>query len=132
MLQDKLCRKCDKVKRLDDFYVDSRRKSGRQSHCKECKKEYMRSYAPPHSSKHYTLKPYGITEEDYNEMLESQNGVCAICGGNNGQRSLAVDHCHETDKVRGLLCTGCNTAIGSLRDSPELCRNAALYLESYE
>ena len=82
-------------------------------------------------------KGYNITLEEYEKILESQNGVCAICEqketavkrGTKEARMLAVDHCHSTGKVRGLLCTRCNTAIGHLEDSTELLRKAILYLE---
>ncbi len=62
---------------------------------------------------------YGITSAEYDKMLEHQKGVCAICGevkGSNqyGKTSLAVDHNHTTKKVRGLLCSCCNTALGLL------------------
>lgn len=63
-----------------------------------------------------TLKrKYGITLAEYDQMLEEQHGVCAICGGADPSgRRLAVDHDHETGKVRGLLCTSCNTRLGFL------------------
>lgn len=85
-----------------------------------------------------TLKQqYGITEAKYNKMLWLQNGVCAICrkeetivDERTGKlRRLAVDHCHNTNKVRGLLCNSCNTGIGKLQHDPELLRIAALYCE---
>lgn len=78
---------------------------------------------------------YGITIEQYNEMFEKQGGVCAICLKPETHTikgiivKLAVDHDHETGKVRGLLCNLCNTAIGHLQNSPELCRMAGKYLE---
>lgn len=64
-------------------------------------------------------------------MFAEQNGCCAICGDHqsNQARSMAVDHCHETGRVRGLLCMKCNTGIGKLGDSPELLRKAIAYLE---
>jgi hypothetical protein len=81
------------------------------------------------------LATFGITEERYDEILVSQNGVCAICRRPETIRPrgrpsrLAVDHCHDTNAVRGLLCNVCNRAIGLLRDSPLLLRAAAEYLE---
>lgn len=84
-----------------------------------------------------TLKrKYGITYNDYIEMLEQQSGVCAICGEpetakkkkSNGPRLLAVDHDHETGKVRGLLCTGCNQGLGNFEDSVYKLHQAAKYL----
>jgi hypothetical protein len=62
---------------------------------------------------------YGITQEQYEEMLSEQNGGCAICGiteATNGRR-LAVDHDHQTGEVRGLLCNNCNVAVGIIENS---------------
>lgn len=76
---------------------------------------------------------YGITLDDYNTMFEAQGGVCKICGGKdkNGQ-ALAVDHDHQTGKIRGLLCGNCNRGIGFFQDSPELLCQAAEYLTANE
>lgn len=75
---------------------------------------------------------YGITSAQYDAMLAAQNFVCKICGtdtpGGNG-KNFPVDHCHDTGRVRGLLCNACNTGIGKLRHSPDLLRQAACYLE---
>lgn len=72
-----------------------------------------------------------MTIPDYDALLASQGGTCAICGGANanGQR-LAVDHNHATGKVRGLLCHNCNSGIGHLMDRPDWLRKAAEYVES--
>lgn len=59
----------------------------------------------------WLLQAYGITLEAYTEMLVSQFGRCAICGDGPTRQNLNVDHCHETGKVRGLLCDPCNTAL---------------------
>jgi hypothetical protein len=80
-------------------------------------------------------KQYGITAEDFAQMLLDQDGVCAICGlpettiQNGKVRQLSVDHDHETGRVRGLLCNDCNRGIGMLHDDPDLLRTAADYLE---
>src|SRR5687768_13778244 len=60
---------------------------------------------------------FGITIEQYEQLLEAQGGVCGICGRPPGKLRLAVDHNHETGEVRGLLCSDCNTAIGLLREN---------------
>lgn len=87
----------------------------------------------------YTLRSkYNITLSEYNRLLWLQNGKCAICRKeekvvdkyNKKIRKLSVDHCHETKKVRGLLCSACNIEIGNLQHNPELLRNAALYCEA--
>ena len=75
---------------------------------------------------------YGVSLEAYDAMLKSQDGSCAICGGQNQMdKPLAVDHCHKTGKVRGLLCYQCNVGIGNLRDDPNILRLAIRYIESY-
>jgi len=79
------------------------------------------------------LSRYGITIDDYDLMMERQDGACAICGATEAAasrfHSFAVDHDHETGIVRGLLCIACNRAIGLLGDDPDLLRKAALYVE---
>jgi len=74
-------------------------------------------------------KKYGLSPEEYEKLLRSQNGVCAICGkAPNGIR-LSIDHDHGTKKIRGLLCSNHNTAIGLCHDSPEELLACATYLE---
>lgn len=81
------------------------------------------------------LKKYGITVEDYENMLVSQNGVCKICHEPETRMykgttaRLSVDHDHKTNKVRGLLCDACNGCLGRMKDSPLRLRAAADYLE---
>lgn len=73
---------------------------------------------------------YGITEEEYNALLEKQNRVCAICHKACTSKSrLTVDHDHNTGKVRRLLCHKCNVAIGMAGDKIEILQSAIHYLE---
>ena len=72
---------------------------------------------------------YGISLEDYDVMLERQNGACAICGRKPNER-LAVDHCHATGTVRGLLCAKCNSGLAFYQDNPERLLAAIAYLEA--
>lgn len=80
------------------------------------------------------LKKYGLTPEEYQKLLIGQGGVCAICGQEETAtikgvvRRLAVDHDHQTDEVRGLLCYMCNSALGHFGDNPDLLRRALNYL----
>lgn len=75
----------------------------------------------------------GVSVDDYEKMHRSQGGLCAICGKpGDGRKSLAVDHCHTSGKVRGLLCLNCNTALGHFKDNPVLLLKAALYLEHHK
>lgn len=78
------------------------------------------------------LSRYGFTEKDYRDLLAKQGGGCAVCGAKHGKRKLSVDHCHDSNKVRGILCDGCNIGIGCLGDSPDRLRAAAKYLESID
>jgi hypothetical protein len=75
-----------------------------------------------------TLSYYGITEQEYNAALERQGGLCGIC---KERCRLVVDHCHDTDKFRGLLCNSCNVAIGYLRNDPERLSAAIEYLQNF-
>lgn len=83
-------------------------------------------------------KAFGIGLDGYNEMLSKQGGVCAVCSKpetvtrDGKPRWLAVDHCHETGKIRGLLCTRCNNGLGQYGDDPELLRSAAIYLRHHK
>lgn len=72
---------------------------------------------------------YGITENNYDAIFDSQNGVCAICGSPpKGDRELVIDHNHNTGKVRGLLCVTCNAGIGMLKDNKQILKRASDYL----
>ena len=75
----------------------------------------------------YQMAQYGITVTEYRRLFALQNGRCAICNVNQ-ESNLDVDHCHKTNKVRGLLCRKCNNAIGLLQDDAALCKKAADYL----
>jgi len=108
----------------------------------EKKRAYARAYQKqyrennPRAWKNGRLKSsYGITIDDYEKMYEDQNGLCALCGKREtstyrgSPRKLAVDHCHETGKVRALLCTNCNTGLGSFFHNRALLRLAMDYIE---
>jgi hypothetical protein len=86
---------------------------------------------------------YGITEEDYEELLVKQKYSCKICGQKPDKcqtkpdkcqtepdKPLYVDHCHQTKAIRGLLCHKCNIALGHMNDDPEQLERAANYLRN--
>lgn len=84
---------------------------------------------PEHQRRHLLRSKYGITPEEYDSMLDSQGGCCAICGRTpTPSRRLAVDHDHTTGVVRGLLCTACNVGIGFLGDNHQSVSSAVAYL----
>jgi hypothetical protein len=77
---------------------------------------------------------FGMTPEDYDAILTAQKGVCAICGVDKPsahRRHFYVDHCHTTGKIRGLLCSSCNTGLGHFKDNPGLLTTAISYLEKH-
>lgn len=135
----RVCTKCYLLKPYEEFYKDHRCKSGYRSACKLCinkdnrerrlvkldqysamNARYWASLSPDERRarhKRYRLKSlYGITVEEYDRMLTEQDGKCAICGLTEAldHGTLAVDHDHKTNEVRGLLCFNCNTSIGKL------------------
>ena len=129
---EKKCSQCGERKPVEGFYRNHRAKDGLQSYCKTCQRVFALRRAPQRRQYawEYTLRnKFDLTKEDYQEMLDAQQGVCRICRTPPASKKLAVDHCHATGKIRGLLCLQCNVAIGHLRDDPELLRRALAYLE---
>jgi hypothetical protein len=152
---NKPCKACGCVKPLEEFHVDRNRKDGVKSNCKSCcvvwsrahrEKTAARRESDPNADnashdglasnckeckKRRELRSkYGIGLRDYKRMLEDQNDRCAICEGEcQSGNSLAVDHCHSTGDVRGLLCSNCNKGLGHFKDSPILLREAIAYLD---
>jgi hypothetical protein len=79
------------------------------------------------------MKKWGMSREDYNSMLSQQGGGCACCGTviPGGRGGFAVDHDHASGLIRGLLCNECNIGLRKFKNSPELLRYAAEYLEGF-
>ena len=138
----KTCTKCNTFKTLDNFYRCLSKKvtsysKGLKSHCKECvSKDRKRYYQTEDGYKKKIEKAWkdkGIifTLDEYNLILDKQNGGCAICKvkQNKNGHALCVDHDHNTGKVRGILCHDCNTSLGKFQDSVELLEKAIQYLE---
>jgi len=141
------CTKCKVDKSRNNFRERKGTKSGLQYWCKECENEAQRNRYKPkpkkinivdkekkkYKDKIRMLKwRYNMTINEYNKIYEQQNFSCAICeekyelGGFGG---LYVDHCHEKNIVRGLLCNNCNSALGKFNDNVELLKKAIAYLE---
>ena len=127
----------DNPQSLTNFHKQSTGKLGVRSRCRTCHNQDMREYERkrgPEWRRKKTLQRYGITPEDYNHMLEEQEGKCAICQSTDSEHPitelLVVDHCHLTGKVRGLLCNTCNRGIGFMREETDRLLNAAVYLEN--
>ena len=73
---------------------------------------------------------YGITIKDYDKLLASQDGKCAICRGGTSKRHFAVDHNHKNGNVRGLLCARCNTGLARFMDNISTIRRAVKYMKA--
>lgn len=133
----KVCTKCGLEKSRNEFYRRSGALDGLRSHCKACvsawgkeNTEARRQSWRRYRRKKYLSDAYGLTEERYLEMLEAQDGLCAICGKPGRSRGLHVDHDHSTGAVRGLLCHPCNSGMGMFGDDPEVLASAIKYLRA--
>ena len=133
--ETKICNKCKQRKLQTDFNFCSNSSDGLQSWCLDCGKKWWKIYSGKHDRRDYHLQyRYGITKKQYELILKSQNGVCAICcqsetvKQNNKIDSLAVDHDHKTNYVRGLLCRRCNTILGYIDNIPEFLEKVTQYL----
>lgn len=135
------CRACaSEYKRM---YRKGRRWSDEPRRCPGCretkpgsewwrKADYCKTCMAQRNRRAKILRVYGISIEQYDEMHRAQSGRCAIClttkPGGFGGKHLHIDHDHETGRVRGLLCSNCNSAIGKLKDDPGLLAAARDYL----
>lgn len=143
------CTKCKEEKDSSLFHNYNKKKNGFTSQCKDCRNEARKEQywknpeqsrkkvddyrkhlrqTDPHklfiSARKTNLKKcYGITIEQYQLILESQDLKCAVCNKEHQElekKRLVVDHCHTTNKVRGLLCNNCNTALGLLKENVQV------------
>lgn len=148
----KKCSRCALLKDDSEFY-------NKHSACKKCvlqrqKEKYLndstfrerraaentaRQKANPERCRDATRKcRYGITRQQYDMLLESQNGVCAICTNPETKKikgkvcNLHVDHDHETNEIRGLLCGKCNLGIGAFNDDVHIMQRAIEYILRYK
>ena len=144
----KICPKCAQLKTLSEFGKDKTKKFGVSSYCKSCSAEnrkfhYRKSpekgkgklreyYAKNKSSfRKYSLRAlYGLSEEQFEAMKHGQDHACKICRTHESdlKRGLFVDHCHETNRVRGLLCQSCNTMLGNAKDNILVLQAGIAYL----
>lgn len=128
----KWCSGCKEKKAIEMFWNNKAQKDGLDNLCKECRKGHSgKNYAEnaEHVWRRSLKRKYGITVEDYNDLLEHQRGGCAICFQDNASGwRLAVDHNHDTGEVRGLLCRSCNTGLGHFGDNVDNLESAIDYL----
>jgi len=119
----KTCNRCLEEKPYSEFYVKNNMKDGYRNQCKVC----VRS---GRVAKRFDLSFYELVH-----MRENHSGKCDICGLQETAvvygtvKTLALDHCHSTGKVRGLLCQNCNTGLGKFKDDIDLLQSAIKYLK---
>lgn len=152
----KCCNKCKAEKPIEEFSINRESNDGYAWSCKNClknyrtnrpkeildrynniSKAYKRKYDSLDSTKNRNklhsekqkYKKFGITKNIFDNLCSNQKGCCAICEcPANSEKSLAIDHNHETGKVRGLLCAKCNVGLGMFKDNKNLLANAINYL----
>lgn len=136
--QTKQCNGCSLWLRPEEYHKDSTKSDGLATRCKQCRnashrKRYKenREAILARNTARKLMKKYGLTVEQWNAMYEAQDGRCAICK-RVPKRKLNVDHCHDSGRVRGLLCGDCNRALGLFRESAEVISTAALYVARNE
>jgi hypothetical protein len=146
----KRCARCRAVKPVSCFHFHRRAKDLRHCYCKICNCQLMRLYNATHKSQlsaynklrlvrdplvHRRIQlrlKYGLSISQFEELVKQQRGRCAIClRPERRNRPLSVDHCHKSKRIRGLLCSNCNTAIGLFHDSVKLITLARDYLKPY-
>lgn len=136
----KVCTHCQAALPLASFQKCSRNKDRLDYYCRECSssirkrtKEYNRTNNQKYAEKRKKrslYKKYSISQLEYDKLLTEQDRKCAICKQpESTDKSLAVDHNHETGQIRGLLCQKCNTGLGLFKDDINLLRKAKAYLE---
>lgn len=138
----KFCKSCRIVKPLNEFHHSKKHKLYEKHYpdslCKACKaiKNKTWSKANPEKANRYKIKSklklrYKISIEEYDAMVVAQNNLCAICNQSQTRRNLSVDHCHQTNRVRGLLCDKCNLALGMINDDLTIVEGIKRYLLSH-
>jgi len=130
--EQRSCRTCGQEQPITEYYETGRKPGQRHTECKTCTKARVKeSHCPETYRKQHLKRSYGITPEQYAELLDKQEHKCAVChttepGGKHN--IFVVDHCHTTGAVRGLLCKDCNIALGLLKDNTDTIANLIRYL----
>ena len=134
----KSCKECKVEKPLTEYYYSKKGNHGKlypDSTCKSCKKISNKKWFKENKKKAQAFnlksklkKRYNMTVDEYNALLINQDGRCKICSKRQARRSLAVDHCHSTNVIRGLLCDKCNMALGLIHDNLDILDGMKQYL----
>ena len=132
-MKTKKCYRCQTTKPISDFGKNKQKPDGIAVYCKKCFNKSNRE-STLKKPKILTVKnkvrkkPFGLSDEKYNEMLLSQKQSCAICKKSFVGIRIYIDHCHELGHVRGLLCLQCNVSLGHVKDNVEVLKSMINYL----
>lgn len=132
----KLCTGCREYKILAQFNKCKKAKDGLKHQCKKCRNTYLKQWGVKNPLKKREQKyktRYGISIQDYNNILIKQNNSCAICKSTSPKIGsyFVVDHCHVTGKNRSLLCRNCNSALGLFEENTIFLQKAIEYIEKF-
>lgn len=139
----KKCTKCGEQKPLSQFSKHKSGKNGIRAQCKLCISlaRFETCVRKPKRTAEETKnlyksrafkKKYGISKEDFYDLRLKQNNKCAICKNTlENDKKSHMDHCHDTGKLRGVLCTTCNVGLGMFKDSLSLLKSAVTYIKKY-
>jgi hypothetical protein len=131
----RLCTVCQESQTPTAFNRDVTTRDGLRPECRDCRRKSRKAYkARPgylsYRTEDHWLRTYGLSSEQIAWLRAKQGNACPGCKEPlQPGRATHVDHCHATGRVRGLLCNGCNSALGSVRDDPKRLRALADYLE---
>lgn len=120
-------------KYCDETHEQESRGIRNNARCRTCKNFKPHNYSGLDRWDAIIRRVYGISLKEYDEMLYEQGNGCAICGRQEDvvNRRLAIDHCHESNKVRGILCSRCNQGLGLFDDNTEILQSAIKYLRNF-
>jgi DNA-directed RNA polymerase subunit RPC12/RpoP len=128
----KKCTKCGLEKPLSEFCKQKLGKDGLKSSCKKCGSESYKNWAKQNWEKRRNINlkwSYGIDFSHFKQIKEAQNNKCAICSTSfENEKHTHLDHDHDTNKIRGILCNHCNRGLGAFKDSIQLLTKAIEYI----
>lgn len=129
----KVCTVCNESKSLDQFFNRKASEDGKAYRCKDCDNKAVKAHRELHRDRYRIRQQkanrkskYGLDDVTYRSMKIEQDNRCLLC---DKETLLVVDHCHNSQKVRGLLCKPCNQALGLFYDNVETLKQAIKYLE---
>jgi len=149
MKNKRTCPGCKVSKHIMEFAKDRSSKNGLQVYCRVCTAKKHKRHRDAHPEKYKSTitkvrkyanaqeanrermlkNKYNINTQIYEDMLFGQSFKCAICNNDfENRKKVKIDHCHNSNKVRGLLCNGCNLALGHVKDNVEILSRMITYL----